>query len=167
MTLVLGKSYWFGQPIIRFWKVDTLRLLNIHIMFVPTVELGKGISSWNSFIQCFFSIIRVQYFQININKLFNGLERIWQYDILCKIKMFTNKYYRLILLSHSCFSSAVQSAYFINSCRYLLPHNQQYNLELSFHHLVTFFLVQFNSQKLHGLIKEISTFLPAVTRLYW
>ena len=44
-----SKSYWFGQLIILFQKVDTLRLLKIYIMFCLPAEqipIFLGSSSW-------------------------------------------------------------------------------------------------------------------------
>ena len=47
-----AKSYWFGQLIILFQKVDTLRLLKIYIMFCLPAEqipVFLGSSSWAIF----------------------------------------------------------------------------------------------------------------------
>ena len=44
-----AKSYWFGQLIILFQKVDTLRLLKIYIMFclpAKQIPIFLGSSSW-------------------------------------------------------------------------------------------------------------------------
>ena len=43
-----GKSYRFGQSITLFQKVDTLRLLKIHIIVCPRKGAKKGIRSWTN-----------------------------------------------------------------------------------------------------------------------
>ena len=44
-TAIAGKSYRFGQSFILFQKIDTLRLLKIHIIFCPPSVAKKSISS--------------------------------------------------------------------------------------------------------------------------
>ena len=69
-----AKSYWFGQLIIRFQKVDTLRLLKIYIMFCLPAEqipIFLGSSSWTilefeeNFIPNLFAFLLLFWWQKN------------------------------------------------------------------------------------------------------
>ena len=69
-----SKSYWFGQLIILFQKVDTLRLLKIYIMFclpAKQIPIFLGSSSWTileveeNFIPNLFAFLLLFWWQKN------------------------------------------------------------------------------------------------------
>ena len=63
ITSILNKTYRFGQPIIFFQKVETLRLLKIHNMFCPQGEPKKKVSANGLILMCRGA--HIHYFKIN------------------------------------------------------------------------------------------------------
>ena len=89
-TAILGKSYRFGQSFILFQKIDTLRLLKIHIIFCPPSVAKKSISSRTmvehkdlyersdtNFEHVFSICISIEYFAFDLHVIFTPKHEIF------------------------------------------------------------------------------------------